>query len=115
MGRIVMIAAASAAVLATPAMAKDRTGYQAISAGSLSQAEATLNRERAIFPSRPELMLNLAAVYARTGRIDQARALYGQVMEREAVAMDLPDGAVLSSHDIARRGLTRLGSAMASR
>ena len=115
MGRIVTIAVAAVAMVATPAMAKDRVGYKAISAGSLSQAEATLTRERIIFPSRPELMLNLAAVYARTGRIDQARAPSPRRTAREAVPMDLADGAVLSSYEIARRGLARLGATIASR
>ena len=81
----------------------------------LAQAEQTIEAERAIFPTRPELMLNLAAVYARTGRVTQARSLYGQVLEQESVAMDLPDGSVQSSHVLAQRGLLRLGSTIASR
>ena len=109
-----------AAVLATavtvvPAAAKDRVGYQAISSGSLAQAEQTIAAERVIFPTRPELMLNLAAVYARTGRPAQARALYGQVLDQTPVAMDLPDGNVQSSHVLAQRGLARLGATVASR
>ncbi len=109
------VAASLAAFVAAPATAKDRVGYQAISAGSLAQAEQTIVAERAIFPTRPELMLNLAAVYARTGRVTQARSLYGQVMDQESVAMDLPDGSVQSSHTLAQRGLSRLGSTIASR
>lgn len=103
------------AVLATPAIAKDRVGYQAIAAGSLTQAERTIDAERAIFPDRPELMLNLAAIYARTGRDVQARALYGEVLDRDAVAMDLADGSVASSHDLAQKGLSRLTTTMATR
>ncbi|MBB3474535.1 M48 family metallopeptidase [Sphingomonas sp. BK345] len=103
------------ALVAGPAAAKDRVGYQAISAGSLAQAEQTIDAERAIFPTRPELMLNLAAVYARTGRVTQARSLYGQVLDQEPVAMDLADGSVQSSHALAQRGLSRLGSTIASR
>ena len=110
-----MVAVALAPMLATAASAKDRVGYQAISAGSLAQAEQTIEAERAIFPTRPELMLNLAAVYARTGRAAQARSLYGQVLDQAAVAMDLPDGRVESSHALAQRGLSRLGSTIASR
>lgn len=109
------VAGALAALVAVPALAKDRVGYHAISAGSLAQAEQTIEAERAIFPTRPELMLNLAAVYARTGRVTQARSLYGQVLEQESVAMDLPDGSVQSSHVLAQRGLLRLGSTIASR
>ncbi|WP_294212589.1 tetratricopeptide repeat protein [uncultured Sphingomonas sp.] len=106
---------AAFALMAVPAMAKDRVGYQAIAAGSLTQAEQTIDAERAIFPDRPELMLNLAAVYARTGRDAQARALYSDVLARDAVAMDLADGSVQSSHALAQKGLMRLSSTMASR
>lgn len=102
-------------VIATPAAAKDRVGYQAIAAGSLARAEQTITAERAIFPERPELMLNLAAVYARTGREAQARALYADVLDHEAVAMDLADGSVRTSHQLARIGMARLTTAMATR
>ena len=56
------------AAMAVPATAQVRTGFTAISTGSLAEAERVLTRERAMFPQRPELMLNLAAVYARTDR-----------------------------------------------
>lgn len=112
---VTMSAVAAIAMLTTPAMAKDRVGYQAIAAGSLGQAEQTLAAERAIYPQRPELMLNLAAVYAKTGRMAQARALYGDVLEQQPIAMDLPDGSVETSHALAQRGLMRLTSTMAAR
>lgn len=113
--KLVIPAVALVALTGTSAVAKDRVGYQAIAAGSLAKAEQTITAERAIFPDRPELMLNLAAVYARTGREAQARALYGEVLDREAVAMDLADGSVRTSHELARAGLGRLSTAMATR
>lgn len=113
--KLMIPAAALVALAAIPAAAKDRVGYQAIAAGSLGQAERTIAAERAIFPDRPELMLNLAAVYARTGRDAQARALYGDVLARDAVAMDLADGTVQSSHELAQKGLARLTTVMATR
>lgn len=96
------------ALLATPALASDRVGYTQIASGDLAQAEATLVAERRIYPRRPELMLNLAAVYQRTGRDAAARDLYREVLERPAVVMDMPSGMIVSSHDVASRGLTRL-------
>ncbi|MFK3889050.1 tetratricopeptide repeat protein [Sphingomonas sp. NPDC079357] len=113
--KLMLSALALGVVAAMPALAKDRVGYQAIAAGSLTTAEQTITAERAIFPDRPELMLNLAAVYARTGRQAQARALYADVLGREAVAMDMADGSVRTSHELARTGLTRLTTAMATR
>lgn len=98
----------TAPMLTAPALAADRTGYQAIAAGDFVTATKRIEAERRIFPERPELMLNLAAAYMRTGRTADARALYRTVLARPAVAMDMPDGAVLSSHEVATRGLSRL-------
>ena len=108
-------ALAAAVMVAVPAAAQERTGYTAITAGDLASAEATLERERAIFPQRPELMLNLAAVYARTDRAAQARALYSDVLQSEAVDLELGDGRSVSSHAVARNGLSRLDTAFAAR
>lgn len=104
---------ASLAVLAVltlvaPCYAGIRTGYSAIAAGDLQRAETTLTAERRIFPDRPELMLNLAAIYGRTDRADAARALYNEVLAKPEVSMLMPAGAVESSHDVAQRGIARL-------
>ncbi|WP_019517013.1 tetratricopeptide repeat protein [Sphingomonas sp. Mn802worker] len=104
-----------ATLSATPALAKDRTGYTAIAAGNLAQAETTLDAERAIFPRRPEVLLNLAAVYARTTRTARARALYDDVLRSAPVSLNLADGGTTSSHEVAERGLARLGTAIAAR
>lgn len=104
-----------AGLIATPAIGKDRSGYTAIAAGNLSQAEATLSAERAIYPRRPEVLLNLAAVYARTNRAVQARALYNDVLAVRPVSLELSDGGTVSSHAVAERGLSRLGETLAAR
>ena len=106
---------AAGTMLATPVLAADRTGYQAIAAGDFVTAAKRIEAERRIFPDRPELMLNLAAAYTRIGRSAEARALYDTVLERPAVAMDMPSGAVVSSHDVAARGLARLPMRVATR
>lgn len=97
--------------LAAPATARDRTGFQAIAAGDFATAERTIEAERRIFPDRPELMLNLARVYRATGRPEQARALYGAVLDRPAVMMDLPNGDVASSHALANNALGAMAPA----
>jgi len=101
--------------LAASASTTDRTGYTAIAAGDLAMAEQRIVAERKVFPQRPELMLNLASVYHRTGRDSEARALYAAVLERPAVAMDLPSGAVVSSHELASRALARQTRQIATR
>ncbi len=107
---------ALALIATTPALASDRTGFTAIASGDLTTAERMLTAERRIYPQRPELMLNLAAVYAKTNRSTEARALYAAVLDRPAVAMDLPNGVVVSSHAVASTGLNRLPTAqMATR
>lgn len=109
----------AAAGVAAPAMAQEgwpqRTGYQEIAAGNLAAAERTLLAERRTSPDSPELMLNLAAVYAQTGRASEARSLYGAVLSEKPVAMDMPSGAVTSSHTVAQTGLRHLTQVMASR
>lgn len=106
--RTMIMFALAAGTLATPALAGDRTGYQAIAAGDYATAEKTLLNERRIFPNRPELMINLGTVYARTGRVSEAASLYRAALASEPVEMALPDGGVASSHVVAQRGLNSL-------
>ncbi len=107
--------ATAAPALAAPDRSVDRTGYSAIAAGDFATAEQRIVAERRIFPQRPELMLNLASVYQRTGRPAAARALYAAVLDRPAVGMDMPSGAVVSSHDLASRALSRQATQIATR
>lgn len=97
-----------AMTLAVPALASDRLGHQAIATGDFAGAARHLEAERKLFPSRPELMLNLAVAYARIGRLSDARELYAEVLTAAPVEMTLMSGAVASSHDVAARGLSLL-------
>ncbi len=103
------ILAVAASLVSAPAFAKDRLGYRAIAAGDLVTAEQTLKAERRIYPQRPELMLNLAFVYAQTGRISEARTLYRGVLSEAPVMLELPAGDALLSHALANAGLSRVG------
>jgi Flp pilus assembly protein TadD len=100
-----------AVAVATPGLASgpDRMGYKAIAAGDFAAAERSIMAERRIFPHQPELTLNLATVYGRTGRIDAARALYRDVLASAPVDLVLANGATYSSHSLAKAGLARLG------
>lgn len=118
--RTLLITAAAVTMVmaaAEPLQANDYTGYKAIAARNYAEAERRLINERRVFPNRPELMLNLAAVYLKTGRDEQARALYAEVLDRPAVAMDMPSGKVASSHAVAGTALASLnnGTAIAAR
>ena len=111
---LIVLTLAGAAMPAV-SLAADRNGYAQIVAGDMAAAERRIVAERRIFPDRPELMLNLAAVYRQTGREPQARALYVAVLDRPAVGLDLLSGRVASSHDVAQRALARLSPQMATR
>jgi Flp pilus assembly protein TadD len=105
-------------LLAAPAFAQDATAASsaAIANGSYAAAEKALLQELRIHPGRPELLINLAAVYAGTGRAGDARALYQQVLSQDDVLMDLSAEKTAGSHAIAQTGLRRLAvSQMSSR
>lgn len=116
-------AAATTAAFATlpmPAAAQDADFAPAqrtvaASAGDISQgayrdAELRLSSELRKHPDLPELMLNLAAVYGRTGRASEAQALYARVLGQDDVLMDLSNGRTASAHAIAKLGLGQLNA-----
>jgi hypothetical protein len=106
----VLIAGIVAAGAGSAAFASDRTGYTAITHGDFSTAEKNLVAERRIFPARPELMLNLAAVYRNTGRQQEARELYQAVLQRPDMLMDVTTERTASSHMLATAGLARIST-----
>ncbi|MBS0502981.1 MAG: tetratricopeptide repeat protein [Proteobacteria bacterium] len=113
----VWFALAAGAVFATSALAQSQEqtyGFNAIARDDLAAAEARLSAQRAAEPREPSVLLNLAYIYARTGRVDQATALYKQVMASENVLMTTGGRQQLWSHDIAQRGMSRT-AALASR
>lgn len=98
--------------LAAPALAQDgdRVAGTAIEQGDFVGAEKVLLQELRIHPGRPELLLNLATVYAKTGRQAEAKTLYRQVLAQSDVLMDLSADRVAGSHAVAVAGLSRLDS-----
>lgn len=99
-------------LLASPAYAQtsaeDHSGYTQIMHGDLAAAEKAVVSQRYAFPDDADLMLNLAAIYAQTGRVSKARSLYFDVLDRDNQSMVLAQNRTAWSHDIARRGLLRL-------
>ena len=81
-GTLVLLAPALAAMgIAASAHAQDaQYAHAAIESGKLPQAERALTRETRAGSREPEVLLNLAAVYAMTDRADAARALYSRVL-----------------------------------
>ena len=69
-------------------------GYREIEAGNYAYAEIYLDSALSINPSNPFALLNLAVVYEKTGRENEARALYTALIRQSptdiaaAVLMD---------------------------
>ncbi|WP_033921762.1 tetratricopeptide repeat protein [Sphingomonas sp. 37zxx] len=106
-----IIVAAMLGVPAASAVAQNRTdpyGHDAIERGQFSEAEASLRAQLALEPAKPELLLNLAAIYARTNRLDQAEVMYQRVIAGEDVSLLLRPDHALGAHAIAQRGLGKL-------
>ncbi len=105
------------AVLATltalPASAQSgavRVAHDAFAQGDYARAEAVLTAEQRIFPDSPDVLVNLAAVYARTGRVQQAAAVYRQILARQDMLLDASADRTVSSHAVATAGLRRVAS-----
>ncbi|MFA5989136.1 MAG: tetratricopeptide repeat protein [Sphingomonas sp.] len=86
----------------------DRNGAEQINAGDFTAAERIIIHERAMFPQDPDLALNLAAVYIKTGRLTQARALYQEVLTRPDEPLAMSNGQDASAHAIAALALRRI-------
>lgn len=113
---LVLAAPLAFAPAAQAQVREDPYARVAIQSGDYELAERKLLAEQRIFPARPEVLLNLAAVYAKTGRHAEARAIYHRVLALEPVAMDVADGQIAPSHLVASRGLRLLdGARQASR
>lgn len=104
LGGLILVAAAA---MAGPAFAQDDfNGASQILRGDYAGAERIIVAQQRMFPTDPDLMLNLALTYQRTGRPAEARALYRAVLSRPDEPMDMP-GATRprSSHALAASAL----------
>jgi Tfp pilus assembly protein PilF len=115
--RNLVVALAGAALFTTAAAAQTqerRYGFDAIQRADLDAAEARLNATLLEQPNEPSALLNLAHVYWKTGRIEQAEALYRKVLAGENVMMLTAGRATIGAHQLAQKGLDRARQ-MASR
>ncbi|RDE06561.1 tetratricopeptide repeat protein [Sphingomonas aracearum] len=101
-----MLLALSAPVAAQ--VGGDHNGAAQIAQGDYPAAERVLVRSLKVDANDPELLLNLATVYARTDRADRARALYQQVLAAPDERLAVGGGDVLRAHALAQSGLQRL-------
>ena len=114
--RIIIRALIVTSLLAVPgaslaADAQDRDSNNAhaeIMRGDFAIAERQLTEARRVFPDDADLMLNLALVYANTGRASAARSLYRSVLDRPDEDLLLAHDRHASAHALAKLGLSRL-------
>ena len=107
------LAVSAAPISMAPAQADDqRVAYTEIAQSDYAAAEAKLARELRAHPYEPELMLNLAAVYAKTGRAQQARALYTRVLAQPQAEMGIAPNGSTWSHRVAQNGLRMLDTSL---
>ena len=111
---LIVLAAAPFALAALPAQAQrpdgDPVASAAIQHGQYAQAERQLTAQLRQNPGAPELLLNLAAIYAETGRATEARDLYRQVLAQRNFEMDLPGDRQSTSYAVANKGLQRVNA-----
>ena len=113
MARIKLLAAsvavASALMLPQSVQAADDLGYQAIRNHDWTAAEQQLLAGLQKNPDNSFAQLNLAWVYAQTGRKAEAEALYQEILRRDqdrVASLSSKEGQSMSQ--LAKRGLDRL-------
>ena len=103
------VAVSAALTLPQVVQAADDLGYQAIRNHDWVAAEQQLQAGLQKEPENSFLQLNLAWVYAQTGRKAEAEALYQEILRRDQdriASLSSRDGQSLSL--LAKRGLARL-------
>lgn len=115
--RIKLVAAGTAvgATLAfgmAPAHAEEPAGrvgsalaYEQIAQGQLTVAERTLAARNGRDARDPGRLINLAVVYGRTGRIEEARNAFAAAAAAPEEMLIAADGRDVSSRDLAREGM----------
>jgi Flp pilus assembly protein TadD len=106
--RLVFAAGAMIAGLSAPVSANESNGYTQISAGNFAAAEREIAEQRRLFPHDADLLINLGSIYARTGRVAEARALFRDVLAHTNEELTLPQAGTGWSHTIAKEALARL-------
>ena len=94
--------------IASAATRVDNYAASAIQSAQYQAAASTLESRVALVPTDESAIINLAHVYARTSRTNEAAALYRRVLVLNNVQLAATDGRPLWSHDIARAALARV-------
>ncbi len=100
-----------------PASAEEPVGrvgnalaHEQIAQGRLTAAEQMLAARNVRDARDPGRLINLAVVYARTGRIEEARNAFAAAAAAPEEMLIAADGRDISSRDLAREGMNWLRS-----
>lgn len=126
MKALTLAIALSASALGTTAMAqtaqgeigysRGSLGYDALRANDLRTAEVQIESAQGIAADDPARLINLGYIHMRTGRIQSAQRLFEAVRDhRRDVMLELANGEVASSREVARRALARMTPSLATR
>ncbi|MCJ8190286.1 hypothetical protein [Sphingomicrobium aestuariivivum] len=110
---LTLAAAVLTAMTATPALAQPGgygtpdTAFEEMMAGDYDAAETKL-----LESARTDVgaRINLAQIFATSGREPQAAVLLRSVMQNDDIPLEGVDGRILSSHDVAETLLGRMGA-----
>jgi Tfp pilus assembly protein PilF len=96
--------------------ARTALGYEALIQGDYITAESQIEARRGIAENDPARLLNLAHVHWQTGRIASARAMFESVRNhRRHFAVELANGSVRDSREVATMALERMNQTVAMR
>ncbi len=117
LGAAVTATGAAVAFWMTPASAEEPVGrvglalaYEQIAKGHLTAAEQMLTPRNVRDARDPGRLINLAVVYGRTGRIEQARNAFAAAAAAPEEMLIAADGRDISSRDLAHEGMIWLDS-----
>lgn len=96
--------------------ARGSLGYDALRANDLRTAEVQIESAQGIAADDPARLINPGYIHMRTGRIQSAQRLFEAVRDhRRDVMLELANGEVANSRDVARRALARMTPSIATR
>lgn len=105
---VMSVALASALMIPQALQAADDLAYQAIRNHDWNTAERQLQEGLQKDPNNTYRQLNLAWVYAQTGRKAEAEALYKEILKRDQDRFASAPGSDGQSAILAKRGLALL-------
>ena len=89
-------------------------GAKQIAQGDYRGAERDIVAQRALYPDQVDLMINLATVYLRTGRVVEARRMYAAVTALPDEEVMLNGRPMAWSHALATDALRQLPAQIAA-